>query len=125
MKLLLALVALVPTLASAEPAFWCKDKSAGPDHGVFVTFSSPLRYATVSEQTIAGPRKLADLNCAYLAKAPQDHGSNQPYLSCSEPNKRDAGYSLLLSDEQGITATVYEVTIAGSKPIAHLKCGRF
>jgi hypothetical protein len=126
MKLVLVLAALLPSVASAEPSFWCKETDAGIDHGYYVNFSSPIRYATVSTQSIAGPQKLAELNCSYLASTPEDHGSNQPYLSCSEPNKRDAGYSLLLSSELGkITATVYQVTIAGSQAIAHLTCGRF
>ena len=126
MKLVLVLAALLPSLASAEPAFWCKENDSGIDHGIYVTFSNPIRYATVSTQSIAGPQKLAELNCSYLASSPEDHGSNRPYLACSEPSKRDAGYSLMLSAELGkITATVYQVTIAGSQAIANLTCGRF
>jgi hypothetical protein len=126
MKIVLVLAALIPSFAQAEPAFWCKENNAGIDHGIYVNFSSPIRYATVSTQSIAGPQKLAELNCSYLASTPEDHGSNRPYLACSEPNKRDAGYSVMLTAEGGkITGTVYEVTIAGSQPVADLTCGRF
>ncbi|RZA07351.1 MAG: hypothetical protein EOP11_07925 [Proteobacteria bacterium] len=120
MKLLLALCALIPTLAQAEPAFWCKDVSAGPDHGYSVNFGSALRYASVSGQTIAGPQKLAELNCSYTA-IPEGHdGSNQPYLSCKEPSKQ-GGYSVMLSAGGGkITATLY----SANKVAAHLLCGR-
>ncbi len=120
MKLVLALALLVPGFAQASPAFWCKEENSGIDHGMWVNFSSPIKSATISEQSIAGPRVLAELTCAYNA-IPEDHTGNYPYVTCSEPKLRDAGYSLVL-DTAG--ATVYQVTIAGSKAVAHLKCGR-
>ncbi|RZA01029.1 MAG: hypothetical protein EOP11_17715 [Proteobacteria bacterium] len=120
MKLLLALVALIPSLAQAEPAFWCKDISSGPDHGYTVNFGSALRYASVSTQSIAGPKVLAELSCSYTAIAEGHDGSNQPYLSCKDATK-PAGYSILLSAAGGkITATLYNA----NKVSAHLLCGR-
>lgn len=125
MKLLFALIALAPTLASAEPSFWCKEVNAGIDHGYFVNFSSPIKSAEVSTQSIAGPQKLANLQCSYVSNLDDHGGVRDPLISCSEPNLRDAGYSLLLDNSTGpITATLYSITIAGSKAVAQLSCGR-
>lgn len=125
MKLLLALAALAPLSASAEPSFWCKDTKAGPDHGYYANFNASMQYVDISMQSIAGPQKLAELNCSYTAIPEGQAADGKPYLRCTEPKLRDAGYSLTLARSDGkLVAKLFQVSFAGSENIATLVCGR-
>jgi hypothetical protein len=103
MKLLLAILALSPTFACAEPAFWCHED--GSEYSV--NFASPPTFATLQR----GSKSIADLICTY---------TNLPeaYLACERSGLR---YAVNLSNVGGgITAHVLE----NDREIAVLRCGR-
>lgn len=104
----------------------CQDQNGGPDHGFSIRFSKNLTAALVESQSIAGPRIVAELVC----QRPHNHGPARPdqiisLAHCSEPELRDAGYTVVLQTG-GLVGTLRaflsEVTFAGSDPVATLRC---
>jgi hypothetical protein len=124
MKLLLALVALAPTLAQAEPAFYCKDAHPRPGHDVVVSFSPSVQHADVSNTSADGTRAtVAELGCSYVAIPEGQKRLDQPYLTCSDNRLGSGGYTVLLGySGSRIVATVYQGKLGG--PLAKLTCGR-
>lgn len=123
MKLLLALVALAPSLASAEPAFYCKDANPVRGRDIGVNFSSSMQFADVSNSVTGGRRTVAELQCSYVAIPENQKRLDQPYLTCSDNKLGHGGYSVLLKYAGSqIVATVYQGKLGA--PLANLTCGR-
>lgn len=117
MKTLITIALLFGSLpAFAANNFYCQQVPSGPDHGYQALFSNNLHRATISEQTIAGPRRVAILNCSQRART----------VSCYEPRLRDAGYSLSvqINSRGSSPASLFAITFAGSRRIANLVCRR-
>lgn len=128
MKTLIAL-ALISASTFASNAFAtldCRDVQAGPDHGYMLQFSPDHKSVTVSEETIAGPMKVADLACEISrAPAPSGNDMQRTILTCRQPGIADAGFSLTV--EQGgfaglTTAHLYQESIRGADQVAEFGC---
>ena len=92
-SLLCALLALVPTLAAAEPSFSCQEKDAAQPY--LVNFSNPMRTAEVRKQVAGGQRSLDGLDCLHNEIDPEARGP-QPYLTCSENGDEKRGFAVVL-----------------------------
>lgn len=113
------------TSASHAAQHQCRENGAGPDNGYIVSVSSNGGEATIQQETIAGPQTLATLTCVKPRGNSRRTGSLAVILTCSEPQIRDGGYSLVIT-QGGVTgltnATVYQETIMGAKTLAQLLC---
>jgi len=124
---LLVLSSCISSTAFAEEVI-CKDVNGGIDHGYLVNVAPKLGAAEVSMQSIAGPQLLANLTCKSSLKPLQGPGGSLSFsvrISCAEPDLRDAGYSLFLtqtSEAAEWTGQLKEITIVGAMPIAQLTC---
>jgi hypothetical protein len=118
MKTLIALGFLVSlsALAFVPKGIHCRDINGGGDQGYEALFNNRLDKVSISEQSIAGPRHVALLDCS----------TANTLVNCSEPVLRDAGYSFSMkpSDKGVMQAALYEITFAGSKKLADLVCQR-
>ncbi len=70
---------------------------------------------------------LADLHCIQTLSQPNTRKDdpNSTLAICHQNNKRDTGYSVVLSNADiagNHTAHIYEINFAGSSKIAKLKC---
>jgi len=132
MKMLIVSLLALTVVSQAQampvpPTYICNSTGQhSPDDGYSVIVSRDLKRAEVSMNSIAGPQRLAVLNCSQDASRHSvGNDVESLFLVCSEPQLRDAGYSVNLS-EGGfaglVTGRLYEVTFAGSKPVANLIC---
>lgn len=122
----LFILALLFTTSPAFAAITCEDLKRGPDHGYMLAFSTDLDSVLVSEQTIAGPREITRLPCEPISDTmPIKIGAPRRMAECREPNLRDAGYIVQLSNKNRtdkFSATLLEDNIAGAKRIAQFRC---
>jgi hypothetical protein len=104
----------------------CKDAEPSPDHGFQITVAADNKSATVGEETIAGLKNLATLNCV------QPPPSTQPCcdhvvvtLVCADGRTKDDGYRIEISTGDhgaGTTAQLFQITFAGKTEVATLTC---
>lgn len=128
MKLAIITLVTLASLTAQASVLTCRDTHGGPDHGMSVSLNTQTAEAAVSTMTIAGPRHLTTLECHFPEdQAPPMPDQIVPLASCYEKEMVDAGYSLSVNTG-GIagltTATLYEVSFVGSKPVAKLICQR-
>jgi hypothetical protein len=125
MKYLYVLLFFAFTSSAMAAPIFCRGKNAGPDHGVYAKFSSDHKSASITMQSIAGPKTLANLECHRAARRGPDFGGAIPLIACNEPELRDAGYALQLKRGNGLgnyTANLYQVTIAGRELVERMNC---
>lgn len=126
MKKMICLLGLLASVSSASAAgISCKENGASIDNGYRVYFSNNVSLAVLQQETIAGPRTLATLECFRTDAHPSAPDMAYTTLVCSEPNLRDAGYSLQVN--QGgfaglTTVTLGQITFTGATQIAELVC---
>ena len=123
--ILSAAIVLSSTAAMAAAPMRCVSVPATPDAGYVMTFSPRMDKVLVEEITIAGARKVASLVCSAQQSKRQSHPDQMFTTNCYEPYIRDGGYSAVLriGGIAGFRDVVLsEVTIMGSKEVAHLKC---
>lgn len=87
--LLAALFALAPLGASASNRLSCSQQGTA-DSGYSVTIAADRKAAELSENSIAGPQKVADLSCEAVEDDDSSEGaaeSLQKVLQCSDGNK--------------------------------------
>lgn len=125
MKTLLITFAFALSAAAAQAELRCQDINGGPDHGYAVLINKKVTKAKISETTIAGPRVLANLRCELTKERAQYPDQIITFAHCSEPELRDAGYSLVIKTGgfAGLTtAELSQITLAGAEPITSLIC---
>lgn len=125
MKLVIITLATLASLTAQASVITCRDTKAGPDHGMSVVIDDQTQEAEVGYMTIAGPRHLTTLECQFPEGQPAHADQIVPLANCYEKEIVDAGYSLRVNTG-GIagltTATLYEVSFVGSKPVANFVC---
>lgn len=111
--------------AFADPAMTCKDFSEDAFVGYQVDLSTQSNNVTVARVRFAGTSELAQLVCTKIEADPANSDAAQPILGCHEEYLNDAGYSLVLTDED-FTGKQYvilsEVSFVGTKEIVKLPC---
>ena len=83
-----------------------------------------IKYNLLFQKSISN---LAELNCTNIAPSTSKDDPNAILLSCNHKRYRDTGYQVLLSNPDIAgrhKAMIYEITFAGSKKIAKLKCSK-
>jgi hypothetical protein len=130
MKKLVSLIvfAVAMPIFAESNGIVCRDMRVIADGGYIVKVSKDISRATVFENTIAGPQRLADLTCRRLPAMPP-RGADIPvaWLQCTVPNLADAGYEVVVSSGgfAGLTtATLDIITRAGTERLAKLICPR-
>jgi hypothetical protein len=126
MKLLTLLAALASLPAMAQSnGYSCASGRNTPEQGFSVEVTRDGSRADVSKQSLAGPLRIAALNCRpVINNGPKGNDLMTAFLSCTD-SKPDAGYSLVLS-EGGFVGRVIGVlsrgTAVGAMPLANLNC---
>lgn len=116
------------TSSAQESSLKCSDRTK-IDSGFYAVISADRKSAVLSEQTIRGPQQIADLVCFdafdHVPHVPGSADMMETVLFCSEPNLRDAGYSLRLM-EGGFwfhrIAIIEEISFFGSEVVGNLFC---
>ncbi len=108
-----------------EQGFKCFDPHMA-DAGYKVVVSPDHKSAKLTESTFVGSNLLAELQCYPVESAePTTPDQLSVVLTCVEPDLRDAGYAIDIS-QGGIggltTATISSISIIGSKFEAEVPC---
>ena len=109
-----------------EPRYVCQDSQVA-DAGYKVEVSADQKTATLSEMTIMGSETLAELECVPVSDELDSATADgiKTILSCSEPELRDAGYAVQISQGgiAGLTeASIQSISIIGARPVGKVLC---
>jgi hypothetical protein len=95
------------------------------DAGHTIVVSKDGKTASVSAITIAGARPLAELTCTGRLPLSYTRDIALPMLRCGEPQLRDAGYSIIVTESHTTgepIATLSQISFFGAKVIDRLEC---
>ncbi len=124
--LLVSFLASSSAFASSGPSLHCVDNNLQGEQGYLAAISSDAKSAVISEESLAGPRVIANLECQ-KPNQPEAGSGNTPYtaLVCAEAVGGDTGFSLVIR-EGGftglITATLEKESLHGPSAIAQMSC---
>jgi hypothetical protein len=120
---ILAMAMLAGLTAQASDDMTCRSVNSGPDYGKILTISKTTQTASLTEETIAGPKpvQFGEMDCEFPAPPDETHPDQLvTYANCWTPHVADAGFNVTVTTGGIIGKTMAEVYELSKKGRTHI-----